>query len=77
MGENLKLIQYDENAMILHVLSLALLLLIGLLIPADMIVGGSAAYDHKKKVCSLLFPFVFRSSNSSACCLLPRSLTLS
>ena len=55
MGENLKLIQYDENAMILHVLSLALLLLIGLLIPADMIVGGSAAYDHKKKGMFLTF----------------------
>lgn len=44
MGENLKLVQYDENAMILHVLSLAVLLVIGFLIPADMIIEGKVEY---------------------------------
>jgi hypothetical protein len=44
MGENLKLVQYDENAMILHVLSLAVLLVIGFLLPADMIIEGKNEY---------------------------------
>ncbi len=64
MGENLKLIQYDDNAMILHVISLAWLLLIGLLLLADMIVEGKK-YEPDKTgmlitfcICVSVFYFI-------------------
>jgi len=44
LGKNLKLIQYDENAMIFHVTSLAVLLVIGLFFVAEMIKEAKDRY---------------------------------
>jgi len=59
MGKNLRLIQYDENAMIFHVISFAVLLLIGLFFVAEMIQEAKdrymyATFTSNYIVCSII-----------------------